>query len=152
MLKDPAKGFKMINLYPPMIGAGIKVTHVNADFTEIDVTLRLTWWNRNIVGTSFGGSLYMMCDPFYMAILMTNLGRDYIVWDKAARIEFLKPGRSDVSAKFVIPPDDIKAIREKADANPKYEPEFTAEIRDKDNVVIAKVHKTLYVRRKQPKT
>jgi acyl-coenzyme A thioesterase PaaI-like protein len=148
MIKDPVKAFKLINLYPPLIGAGIKVTNVNTDFTEIDVTLRLTWWNRNVVGTSFGGSLYMMCDPFYMAILMTHLGRDYIVWDKAARIEFLKPGRSDVSAKFIISPDEIRAIRQQADTHPKYEPEFTAEIRDKSDVVIAKVHKTLYVRRK----
>jgi acyl-coenzyme A thioesterase PaaI-like protein len=148
MLKDRTKAFKKINLYPPLIGAGIKVTGVNADFTEIDVTLRLTWWNRNIVGTSFGGSLYMMCDPFYMAILMTNLGRDYIVWDKAARIDFLKPGRTDVMAKFAISPDEIAAIRKQADTNPKVEPEFTAEIRDKNNVIVAKVHKTLYVRRK----
>jgi hypothetical protein len=148
MLKDRTKAFKKINLYPPLIGAGIKVTNVNADFTEIDVTLRLTWWNRNIVGTSFGGSLYMMCDPFYMAILMTNLGRNYIVWDKAARIEFLKPGRTDVMAKFVISREEIDVIREKADNNPKYEPEFTAEIRDKNDVLVAKVHKILYVRRK----
>lgn len=148
MFKDPAKAFKMINMYPPMIGAGIKVTNVNADFTAIDVTLRHTWWNRNVVGTAFGGSLYMMCDPFYMAILMTHLGSDYIVWDKAARIEFLKPGRTDVNARFEIPVDEIRAIRTKADELGKFEPEFTAEITDTQGTAIARVHKTLYVRRK----
>ena len=45
--------------------------------------------NRNYVGTQFGGSLYAMTDPFFMLMLMENLGRDYVVWDKAANIEFV---------------------------------------------------------------
>lgn len=147
-MRNPAKAFKLINLYPPLIGAGIRVTQVNADMTAIDVELKLNWWNRNVVGTAFGGSLYMMCDPFFMAILMTNLGRNYIVWDKAASIQFLKPGRSHVTAHFEIGPAEIAAIREKADTLSKFEPEFDVDIRDKDGIIVARVHKTLYVRRK----
>lgn len=146
-----AKRFKLINFYPPMIGAGIRVTRTSDDFTEIDVEMKLRWWNRNVVGTQFGGSLYMMCDPFFMAILMTNLGRDYIVWDKAARIDFLKPGRGRVTARFRIPPEVIAEIRAQADSGPKVEPEFEVDVVDDHGVVVARVHKTLYVRRKPVK-
>ena len=151
MAADPIKRFKLINLYPPMIGAGIRVVRTAPDFTEIEVHMKLRWWNRNVVGTQFGGSLYMMCDPFFMAILMTHLGRGYIVWDKAARIEFLKPGRGRVRAIFRIPPEEIARIREQADTLPKLEPEFEVDVVDDDGVVVARVHKTLYVRKKPPK-
>jgi acyl-coenzyme A thioesterase PaaI-like protein len=146
-----AKLFRMINWYPPMLGAGIKVIATNADVTSITVEMKLRWWNRNVVGTQFGGSLYMMCDPFFMAILMTNLGRDYIVWDKAASIQFLKPGRKHVRAIFHIPPEEITRVRALADAGEKVTPEYDVDILDTDGTLIARVRKVLYVRRKAPK-
>ena len=149
-MADPNR-FKMINWYPPMIGAGIRVIDTAPDFTSITVEMKLRWWNRNIVGTQFGGSLYMMCDPFFMAILMMNLGKDYIVWDKAASIQFLKPGRRHVRAVFHIPPEEIVRIKAQADSNGKYEPEFDVDILDTEGTRIARVHKVLYVRRKPDK-
>ncbi|ESQ90044.1 translation elongation factor P (EF-P) [Asticcacaulis sp. AC460] len=146
-----AKLFRMINWYPPMLGAGIKVVATNADVTSITVEMKLRWWNKNVVGTQFGGSLYMMCDPFFMAILMTNLGRDYIVWDKAASIQFLKPGRKHVRAIFHIPQEEIARVRALADAGEKVTPEYDVDILDTDGVLIARVRKVLYVRRKPPK-
>ncbi|ESQ77586.1 translation elongation factor P (EF-P) [Asticcacaulis sp. AC402] len=143
--------FKMINWYPPMLGAGIKVIATNADVTSITVEMKLRWWNKNIVGTQFGGSLYMMCDPFFMAILMTNLGRDYVVWDKAASIQFLKPGRKHVRAIFHIPHDEIDRVRALADAGEKVTPHYDVDILDTDGVLVARVHKVLYVRRKPAK-
>ena len=140
--------FKLINWYPPMIGAGIKVIETAPDFTAITVEMKLRWWNRNVVGTQFGGSLYMMCDPFFMAILMTKLGRDYIVWDKAASIRFLKPGRKSVRAHFHIPAEEIARVKLEADTRGKLDAEYEVDVIDTDGVIVAKVHKTLYVRRK----
>ncbi|MGZ3297786.1 MAG: DUF4442 domain-containing protein, partial [Asticcacaulis sp.] len=88
---------------------------------------------------------------FFVAILMNNLGRDYIVWDKAASIQFLKPGRKAVRAEFHIPPAEIARVKAEVDAHGKYEPEYDADIIDSDGVVIARVHKVLYVRRKDAK-
>ncbi len=150
-----ADRFKLINFYPPMIGAGIRVTNIAPDFTWCDVEMKLRWWNKNVVGTQFGGSLYMMCDPFFMAILMTNLGNDYIVWDKAASIQFLRPGRSHVRAHFVIASEEIARVKALADGGGKVEPEYDVDIVDTDGTVVARVHKVLYVRRKdarRPKT
>lgn len=146
-----AERFKLINFYPPMIGAGIRVVDTDKSFHTITVELRYRWWNKNVFGTAFGGSLYMMCDPFFVAILMTQLGPDYIVWDKGASIQFLKPGRSTVRAVFHIPPAEIARVKAETDARGKYEPEYDADIIDEHGVVVAKVHKLLYVRRKDAK-
>ncbi len=140
--------FKMINWYPPMIGAGIRVIDHTPDMTAITVEMKLRWWNKNVVGTQFGGSLYMMCDPFFMAILMNNLGKDYIVWDKAASIQFLKPGRRTVRAHFHIPPDEIARVRAEADTKGKLDAEYDVDIIDDEGLIVARVHKVLYVRRK----
>jgi hypothetical protein len=90
----------------------------------------------------------MMTDPFFMAILMANLGKDYIVWDRTADIQFLKPGRTDVRGHFHIPPSEIEDIRQRANQGEKVLPEFTVDIIDKDQTLIAKVKKGLYVRKK----
>jgi hypothetical protein len=80
--------------------------------------------------------------------LMCNLGRDYIVWDKAAEIRFKKPGKGKVTAHFTIPHEEIARIRQQADENYKVEPKFTVEIRDEQGDVVAEVDKLLYVRHK----
>jgi uncharacterized protein DUF4442 len=60
---------RFLGLYPPYLGAGIRVTRVSHDFREIDVQMGLRWWNRNYVGTHFGGSLYSMIDPSLMLMV-----------------------------------------------------------------------------------
>jgi hypothetical protein len=110
--------------------------------------MKLRWWNANYVGTHFGGSLFAMTDAFYMLMLMANLGRDYIVWDKAASIRYRKPGRSRVRAEFRLSDAQLDDIREKLKTLPKYEPTFTVEIKDEQGTTIAEVEKLLYVKRK----
>jgi len=139
---------KHVNFYPPFLGAGIRVKHISKDYTHIEVEMKLRFWNKNYVGTQFGGSLYMMTDPFYMLILMKNLGRDYIVWDKAASISFLKPGRGRVHAIFHLSKEQIETIKQDVDKTGKIEPVFKVEIKDDNGEIIATVDKTIYIRRK----
>ncbi len=139
---------RLIRFWPPYLGAGITVPRIADDFTSIDVELNLRFWNRNYVGTHFGGSLYAMTDPFFMMMLLENLGRDYIVWDKAAAIQFRKPGRGRMTASFAISPERLREIRDAADNNRKTEPVFTVQVLDESGAVVADVEKTVYVRRK----
>ncbi len=139
---------RMIRFWPPYLGAGINVRHIADDFMTIDVEMKLRPWNRNYVGTHFGGSLYAMTDPFFMMMLIENLGRDYIIWDKAANIRFKSPGRGRVSARFTITPERIAEIRAQADNGPKSEPVFNVQVVDEAGTVVADVEKTVYVRRK----
>lgn len=150
LLKKNLRTF--INTYPPLLGAGIKVTRISPDFREIDVEMKLRYWNANYVGTHYGGSLYSMCDPFYMLMLIQNLGSGYIVWDKAASIRFRKPGKGTVKAQFRLTADQIDEVRRAADSQPKYEPVFTIEVKDEAGEVVAVVEKTIYVKKKPATT
>ena len=131
------------------MGAGIRVEHVAPDMKSVDVEMKLRWWNANYVGTHFGGSLFAMTDAFYMLMLMANLGRDYIVWDKAASIRYRKPGKGTVRAEFRLSDTQLDDIRERLKTLPTYEPRFTVEVKDELGTVIAEVEKLLYVRRKE---
>lgn len=139
----------IINLWPPFLGAGIKVLHISPDYREIDVRLRLGKLNRNYVGVHYGGSLYSMTDPFYMLMLLQNLGRDYIVWDKAGSIDYVKPGRGHVTAHFRLHEDTLEHIRRQTDEGEKYLPQMNVDVIDGAGEVVAKVSKTLYIRKKQ---
>jgi hypothetical protein len=110
---------RWINLWPPFLGAGILIRHIAPDMRAVDVDMKLRFWNANYVGTHFGGSLFAMTDPFYMLMLMANLGRDYIVWDKAATIRYRKPGKGTVGAELHLSDSQIDDIREKLKTLPK---------------------------------
>lgn len=131
-----------------MRGAGIRLTELSADWRYARVELRRTLSNRNYVGTHFGGSLFAMTDPFYMVMLLRNLSSDYIVWDKAASIDFVSPGRGTVYCEFHIDATLIERIKlDAANGAPTF-PEFDIEIFNADRQVVARVHRKLYVRLK----
>jgi acyl-coenzyme A thioesterase PaaI-like protein len=138
----------LMNIWPPFLGAGIRVKRLQADWREIDVEMKLHRWNSNYVGTHYGGSLYSMTDPFFMLMLIENLGPDYIVWDKSANIRFKRPGRGRVSVGFRLSETQIEEIRQAVRNQEKVEPVFNAEVKDESGNVIAEVQKLLYVRRK----
>ncbi len=54
----------LFNVWPPFLLSGIHVTRLSNDWRHVEVELRLRPWNRNYVGTHFGGSLFAMTDPF----------------------------------------------------------------------------------------
>lgn len=135
-----------INVWPPFLGAGIRVTRMDPDMRAIDVEMKLRFWNRNYVGTHFGGSLYSMVDPFFMVMLIENLGPDYVVWDKAATIRFKKPGRGKMSAAFRLSDEQLDQIRQDSALQRKLEPTFTVEITDESGEVVAEVEKLIYIR------
>jgi hypothetical protein len=101
------------------------------------------------VGTIFGGSMYGAVDPFYMIMLMKNLGPGYAVWDKAASIRFRKPGRSTLHARFLLDEAELSAIREALAAARSVDRVYTVELVDAAGVVHAAVEKTLYVRQSE---
>ena len=139
---------RLLNLYPPFRGAGIRVRDIAPDFRAATVELRARLFNQNFVGTHFGGSLYAMTDPFFMIMMMHVLGRDYIVWDKAGTVRYLKPAKGTVTAHFRLDENAVNAAREATADGGKYEPTFRVDIVDAEGVVVADVEKTLYIRKK----
>ena len=139
---------KLINFYPPYLGAGIKVKHISDDFTRIDVQMKMHWWNKNLFGTHFGGSLSSMTDPFYVFILMMNLGKGYVIWDKSSKIEFIKPGKGTMTCSFQLNQSEIELIKLQVDEKGKMTTPLKVEIRDKQKGLIATVDKQVYIRKK----
>jgi Domain of unknown function (DUF4442) len=152
MAMTAAKLKRLLNIYAPYLGAAVRVTHIADDFLTVHVEMRLRFYNRNYVGTHFGGSLYSMCDPFYMLMLINVLGPEYIVWDKSAAIRFKRPGKGTVKAVFQISADRVAEIRSAADANGKVEPEFQVMVTDSEGQVVAEIDKLVYVRKREKKS
>jgi acyl-coenzyme A thioesterase PaaI-like protein len=140
---------RLFNLYPPLLFAGIRVTALSDDFRHVRVELREHWYNRNYVGTHFGGSLFSMTDPFWMIMVLRNIGPGYIVWDRAAEIEFVKPGRGTVSADFVLDPAVLAQLQAEAAGGDKVLHWFELPVLDAGGDVVARVRKQVYVRRKR---
>lgn len=138
-----------INLWPPFFFSGIKLTEMSEDWRHARVELRLRPWNRNYVGTQFGGSLFAMTDPFWMLLILHQLGKDYIVWDRAGEISFENPGRGDVSATFDVSPEIIEDLRAAAASGEKVLRWYETNVISADGTVVATVRKQIYVRLKR---
>ncbi|HEY1250062.1 MAG TPA: DUF4442 domain-containing protein [Thermoanaerobaculia bacterium] len=135
------------NLFPAYRGTGARVTYIAADWREIRVALPLSWRTRNYVGTIFGGSLYGAVDPIYMIMLIRILGPGYTVWDKAATIRFLRPGRSTLSARFRIEDAEVEEIRRRLESEPSVDRVYEVALHDAAGVPHAAVTKTIYIRK-----
>ena len=139
----------IFNLWPPFAAAGIHVTRISEDWRQARVELRMRPWNRNYVGTHYGGNLFSMTDPFWMIMTLQSLGRDYIVWDQAGGIDFLKPGRGTVSAEFQLDEAVLETMRAATADGARYLHWFETDIVDARGDVVARVRKQVYVRRKR---
>ena len=138
------------NLIPAFRGAGGRITYIAGDFREARVRLPLNWRTRNYVGTIFGGSLYGAVDALYMILLIKVLGPSYTVWDKAATIRFLKPGRGTLYARFLLEDEEIQTIRRLLETAPSVDRIYRVDLADAAGVVHAAVEKTIYIRRNLP--
>lgn len=140
---------RLMNIWPPFVGAGISVTHIDENFRQAQVRMKLSWYNRNYMGTQYGGSLYSMTDAFYAIMILRNLENQYYVWDKSANIEYIAPARGTVIANYNLDDEMIATIKKNTDKGQKFLYEIPAEIvEEPDNKLIAKVNKVIYIRKK----
>lgn len=146
-----AKNWKVLlwNFWPPFFFTGIKIKTLSPDFRYACTRLKFRWWNANYVGTQFGGTIFAMSDAMFVVMLMNILGSDYVIWDKAATIHYLKPGRSDLTAEFAISEDDLSLIRSTVDQAGKCEWVKRVEIKDVSNTLIAEVDRVIHIRKRR---
>ena len=137
-----------MNLWPPFLANGIRVLAITDDWSSARVVLKLRPWNRNYVGSQFGGNLFAMTDPFWMVLALHRLGPDYYVWDRAATIEFVAPAREHVFAEFHLGEEAIARLRIETASGDKVLHWFETEVATASGEVVARVRKQLYVRLK----
>lgn len=142
---------RMMNVYPPFVGAGVRVRAERSSAGGIAIVSEMTLrrWNKNFVGAHFGGSLYAMCDPFFVLILAERLGPGYFVIDQGATIQFRKLGKGSVRARFEVSDAEVEEIRAGAERARSTSPKLTARVLDESGEVVAEVEKTLYVRKRR---
>jgi acyl-coenzyme A thioesterase PaaI-like protein len=133
-----------IGWWPPLFGTGIKVSRLDNDLRAIDVEMPLRPWNRNYMGVQFGGSLFAMTDPFYMIMVATNLGSEYVVWDKSASIRYKKPGKGRVRVEFRLSEQKLAEIRAALEVEGRYDVRFMVEVKDDGGGVVAEVERVIY--------
>lgn len=149
MRLKPNTVLKLISYWPPYLAAGVSIKDFNLDQGYVESQLKINPTNKNYFGTHFGGSLYSMCDPWYVFILAHLIGKEYIIWDVEASIKFKKAVSETVTARFEISQEQAEAIRQEAETVEKVLPEFKTTVRTKDGVVVAEVFKKLYVKKKK---
>jgi len=126
-------------------GTGARLRYIAADWSEVRLDLPLSWRTRNYVGTIFGGSMYAAVDPIYMIMLIRRLGPEFVVWDKAAKIQFKKPGRETLRARFTVTDEELAAIRAELDLQRSADRTYLVELVDGSGTICATVEKLIYV-------
>ena len=147
-IKKMRRFIRMMAWYPPYIGTGVRITHVNDSATSYTVEMALRWYNRNIYGSHFGGSLYSMCDPWFAFAVSAHFGKDYIIWDKSASIDYISPGKGTVRAEFSIPLSELESMKEEVDHLGKNTYTFETNVMGQDDNIVAHVVKEIYIRKK----
>jgi acyl-coenzyme A thioesterase PaaI-like protein len=138
-----------LNVWPPFLFSGMRVTHISDDYRHARVELHQRWYNRNYVNSHFGGSLFAMTDPFWMIMLLERIGPGYLVWDQAAEIRYVKPGRGTVAAEFLLEDAVVEQLRAAAEGGGKVLHWFDMDVTDASGDVVAHVRKQVYVRKKR---
>jgi acyl-coenzyme A thioesterase PaaI-like protein len=136
------------NVWPPLLFAGVRVEHIAPGFRHIRVRLVKSPLTSNLFGTQFGGSMFAMTDPFWVVMLARNLGPGYVVWDRRGEIEFVRPGRTALTAEFTLTPETVDEIRAAAAGGRKVLRWFGSDIYDRGGTLVARTRKQVYVRRK----
>ena len=136
------------NFFPAYRGTGARVIYIADNYCEIRVKIPLSWRTRNYVGTIYGGSMYAGIDPIYMLMLIKTLGKDYIVWDKAAKIRFKRPGKETLFADFLLTEEELNEIKSVLETKRSIDRIYNVKLADKSGKVHALIEKTLYIAKK----
>ena len=129
------------NFFPAYRRTGARITYIAGDLREMHIKLPLNWKTRNYVGTIFGGSMFAAVDPIYMLIFVKLLGPNYVVWDKAASIQYKRPGRSTLYATFKVDQEELDAIRAELEQKDKLDRVYQVELIDEEGSVYASIEK-----------
>lgn len=138
-----------VNVWPCIWCTGSAVQFVSGDFKELHLRLKLNIRTRNRVGTVFGGSMYSSVDPYFMLMFMQVLGKDYVVWDKAASMKFVRPVTGTIKTRFLISDELVKDVKHHIELRGEYTFDLPLHYEDEQGKVYATFTKTIYAADKE---
>lgn len=143
------RNFRFIwNFWPPFLGLGIKIKSVSKDNKKVTVILKKRPWNVNYFGVQYGGGIFSMTDGIHMLMLVQNLPKKYRIWDKSASIEYIKKGRTNLYADFILTDEDLVLIQKEVSEKSKMDWERTVDIKDDSEQIVARVNRKLSIKLK----
>ncbi len=137
------------NLSPMYRSTTAKITNVTDDLLEVRIKIPINYRNRNFVGSIFGGSLFSATDPIFMIQLMWILGKEYVVWDKAATITYKKPAHENAYCSFTLNDEILDTIKKEVAANGEMNLKLNTHIHSDKGAVFCTLDKTLYIATKK---
>ncbi|MCK5857240.1 MAG: YiiD C-terminal domain-containing protein [Bacteroidales bacterium] len=138
-----------LNHFPAFRRSSGRVRFISGDWKEIHVRLKRNWRNTNYNGTIYGGSIYAAIDPIYAIQLIQIFGKDYVVWDKKAVIDFKRPIKKKAVAQFIFNDDLIETIRQKLAKKGEYYFDLPVSFVDHTGIIYAEIDKTLFIATKE---
>ena len=87
-------------------------------------------------------------DPIYMVMLIKRLGPEYVVWDKKAVIYFKRPGKTRLTARFLVDDNELDLIRNTLESEKSLIRTYHVDLLDSAGLVCASVDKEIHIRRR----
>jgi hypothetical protein len=136
-------------LYPPFLLMGVRVKALDANQSEVAVSIPLSWRTRNFHGTIYGGFIYAAVDGIAPELLWLKLGKSTVkVWSKESRIYYLNPARSTLHGVVRVGDELVKQMTTEIARNGKGEVWVDVHLFDKDECECAKVELLIHARRR----
>lgn len=148
LLGSPAAFPWLTSLYPPLLGAGIRVRSMAPDWTRGELEMRIRPWTANHNGTAFGGALFSATDVLYGTMLAGQLGGRFRVATKEATIRFLRPGSGLLRCAVAVPHTEADRVRAILTTEPHVDVHHLARLRDDDGRVVCEAEHVLRVKRR----
>lgn len=136
------------NLSPMYRRTTARVVEITDGLKQVKIKVPLSYKNKNYVGAIFGGSMFAATDPIYMIQLVQILGEDYVVWDKAATINYKRPAKEHLFCEFIFTDAEIESIKKQVAQTHEMTIEKTTYLTNANAQVFAEVIKTLYIAEK----
>ena len=139
-----------LNISPMYRRSTAKVQYMSPDLMVSKVRIPISWKNRNYMNSVYGGSMFSAVDPIPMMQLIEILGKEYVVWDKAATIYFKRPTREDLFFEIVFTDDEVNEIKERVQKEKEIDFVKSVFLTDKKkDKTFCQIDKVLYVAEKE---
>jgi acyl-coenzyme A thioesterase PaaI-like protein len=140
----------LMRLYPPLFFQRIWVREFSKGFKGVKVKINKSLLNKNYNGSIFGGTIFAAADPFFPILFNQTLnlnGKKRLkIWSKSSKIDFLKPGLTDLFFEIKLTDTDIERVLETLTIVGKYEGCFPVDIYNKNDEICVSLLIEVYVR------
>lgn len=137
---------RLFNIWPPLLGSGVHITHIEDDWSGGRLELNLSWWNRNMHGSGFGGTLFAMTDVLFGTLVMGRLGEDYEAWTRTGTFQYISPGRKGAYLDVEVNDELLAWMKEVVAEDGYCNVPYTSVIYNKDGSVVGIGQQDLHVR------